>query len=314
MTDIFSWEFDAPSGTYKNHALSRRLYEQAVAETKFMDFTNPVENFGRGMGESVTLTRIKAMSEPDDATLTEGIRIPEDEFALTTKSITVTEIGRAVPYTSLSMDLSAFDLMNPIQRKLMEQLRLVLDTNAATAFKKTPIKFSPTSTTAGSFNTSSDPSATDAAFQVYHVGVVRDYLFDTLFAPGWGGGDYVTLMRTKGIRSIKADDDWEKWHMYTDPAAKYNGEVGRLDTTRFVEINHSNALGQATNLGEGVTFGMDAVVLAEVITPELRVAQPDDFGRSKAVAWYGVLKFDIVWETANAGECKIVHITNDSVA
>ena len=153
MANLFNWEFDAPSGTYKNHELSSRLYEQAVAETKFMDFVTPQEGFGMGMGESVTLTRIKAIAEASDATLIEGQRIPEEEFELTTKSITVTEIGRALPYTSLSNDLSAYDIVNPIQRKLMEQLRLTLDTSAAGAFKKTMLRYRPTGATAGNLQT-----------------------------------------------------------------------------------------------------------------------------------------------------------------
>jgi hypothetical protein len=63
-------------------------------------------------------------------------------------------------------------------------------------------------------------------------------------------------------------------------------------------------------LGEGVVFGEDGVVLAEAMTPELRAAIPGDFGRSKAVAWYGILEFGIVWDTGNAGEARIVHVSS----
>ena len=319
MADIFSWEFDAPTGVYKNHQLSRRLWEQAVAETKFMEFVDPMPDYGRGMGESVTLTRIKSMTEPDDATLIEGVRIPEDEFSLSTRPITVTEIGRAVPYTSLSQDLSAFDLVNPIQRKLMEQLRLTLDTSAANAFRKARLKYAPTSATGGTLTTNgsitAEPgTAADGAFKVRHVGDLRDFLFDRFYVEPWSDGDYVMLARTRSLRSIKNDSDWEKWHQYVDPSNKFNGEVGRLDSTRFVEVNHHKALGQSSTLGEGFVFGRDAVALAEVLTPELRVAQPDDFGRSRAVAWYGILAFDIIWETGNQGEAKIIHVTNGAVS
>ena len=309
MANLFSWEFDAPSGTYKNHELSSRLYEQAVAETKFMDFVTPQEGFGMGMGESVTLTRIKAIAEASDATLVEGQRIPEEEFELTTKSITVTEIGRALPYTSLANDLSAYDIVNPIQRKLMEQLRLTLDTSAAAAFKKTMLRYRPTGATAGNLKTDGAFNGTASAFLTYHCGVLRDHLFGTYFVTPWVDGDYVCLMNTRGLRSLKEDDEWEKWHIYVDPSNKFNSEVGRIENIRFMEVNHATALGVSNSvLGEGVIFGQDAVVLAEVQTPELRVAQPGDFGRARAVAWYGILTFDIIWETANAGEAKIIYI------
>ena len=85
------------------------------------------------------------------------------------------------------------------------------------------------------------------------------------------------------------DPAWEEWHKYTNPQAKYNGEVGRWEHIRLLKTNHNGALGKVGTgsvLGEGVVFGRDAVAMAEVLTPELRAAIPGDFGRSKAVAWY----------------------------
>ena len=41
-----------------------------------------------------------------------------------------------------------------------------------------------------------------------------------------------------------------------------------------------------------------------------RAGLPEDFGRSKSVAWYGILKFDIPWDTANVGEAKSIHVTS----
>ena len=79
----------------------------------------------------------------------------------------------------------------------------------------------------------------------------------------------------------------------------------------IVCANHSNALAKVgTNsvLGEGVVFGADAVAAAEVMTPELRAAVPQDFGRSKAIAWYGILGYDETYGTSNAGEARIVHV------
>ncbi len=310
----FTWTFDAPTGVYKSHAMSQRLYEAAVAMSKFVDFTRPVEGFGRKSGETVTLTRVANITEPTDASLEEGIRISEDEFDISTLGITVSELGRAVPYTSLSMDLSRFDLENPIQRKLRQQLTLVLDTLAATAFKGCQIKYIPTGALAGTFDTDGTASTNATAnMNVFHVEEIRDYLFDTVHCPPYIDDDYVGIFRTKGLRGIKRDTQWEDWHRYTDPQVKFNSEVGRIESTRFIETNHSNALGVAGTgsvLGTGVIFGEDPVVMAEALTPELRAAIPGDFGRSRAVAWYGILAFDEVWPTANAGEARIVHVTS----
>jgi N4-gp56 family major capsid protein len=310
----FTWSFDAPTGTYKSHAMSMKLYEAALEKSVFMDYVKPVEGFGRKKGESVTLTRVAEITEPDDVTLDENIRIPEDEFSLSTKAITVEEIGRAVPFTSLSEDLSEFNIQNSIQKRLRNQMQLALDTKAATAFKQAKVKYIPTGVASATVDT--DGTASTQATEnmnVYHCEEIRDYMFDTLRVPYYDGENYVGIFRTLGLRGIKRDPSWEEWHKYTDPSAKMNSEVGRIEQIRFVETNHANALskvGSSSVLGEGVVFGEDSVAMAEVLSPELRAAMPQDFGRSKAVAWYGILKIDIIWDTANAGEARIVHVTS----
>ena len=312
----FTWTYDAPTGVYKSHAMTKRLYEAAVADSAFMDHVQPVESFGRKQGESVTLTRVAAITEPTSGRLEESVRIPEDTYSISTTSLTVHEYGRAVPFTSLADDLSFFDIENSIQAKLREQMTLTMDTAAATAFKTAKIKYIPTgeaSATIATAGTATTPAL--ANLNMYHVEEIVDYLYDTLYCPKVAGGDYIGIFRTLGIRGLKRDPSWDQWHVYTDPAAKYNGEVGRIEGVRFITTNHSNALskkGTGSVLGEGVVFGADAVAMAEVLTPELRAAVPSDFGRSKAVAWYGILEFGIIWDTATAGQAKIIHVSSST--
>jgi N4-gp56 family major capsid protein len=291
-----------------------KLYEAAVENSVFVDHVRPVEGFGRNSGESVTLTRVQNIVEPTDPVLQETVRIPEDQFALSSKAIVVKEMGRAVPFTSLSQDLSRYDLDNPIQRKLRDQMRLALDTRAAAGFKKAQIKYVPTGAATNNITTNGIAGAAASVNMSYfHVEQIRDYLFDTLQTPPLEGDDYIGIFRTLGLRGIKQDPKWELWHQYTEPQSKANGEVGRIEGIRFIETNHAKALGKvgtASVLGEGVIFGEDAVALAEAMTPELRAAIPGDFGRSRAVAWYGILEFDIIWDTGNPGEARIVHVTS----
>ena len=314
----FTWNFDAPTGTYKQHALSTKLWYTALEMAVFMEYVQTVEGYGRKMGENVTLTRVRTISEPASAVLTESVRIPEDTFRLSVRTITVNEIGRSVPFTSLAEDLSKFDIENNIQRRLRDQMSLVLDTMASTAFQQAQIKYTPRGAASGNFDTGGTVTTSALAnWGVYHAERVRDYMFDTLQCPGYGGGDdYVGVFRSLALRGMKSDPDWEQWHVYTDPQSKLNSEVGKIEQIRHVETNHGNALSTAMGtggvLGEGVVFGDDAVAIAEVLTPELR-AQTNvghDFGRSNAVAWYGILAFAPIWDTANAGEAKIVHVTS----
>lgn len=313
MATPFSWNFDAPSGTYKNHALSRKLYMKSLENSKFMDFVRGVEGFGRKKGETITLTRVATIVEPTSAVLNELSRIPEDVFALSTISITVQEIGRAVPYSSLAEDLSEFDIENPIQQRLMSQKTLVLDTMAATGFKSTPVKYAPQGAAAFQITTNGTPGVATSNLNVFHCETLRDQLFATFLTPPWDGNNYMGVAATSALRGIRRDPAWEQWFIYTNPDAKQNFEVGRIENIRWVETNHANALSNAkgtNSIGEAVIFGEDAVVMAEAVSPELRAAQPADFGRAKSVAWYGILAFGLVWNTANAGEARVIHVSS----
>lgn len=311
-----SWTYDAPTGVYKNHEMSSNLRMAAIPMCKFMQFAKPEAGYGKKKGESITITRVSNITQPTSGVLVENQRIPEDDLALSTMSITVSEWGRAVPYTSLSNDLGKFDVENTIQKKLRDQMSLVLDKAAAAAFKLGKIKAEPTG--ASSINFDTGGTATQAAvvnLNVYHVEQIRDYMYSTLAIPAYEGDDYICLLATKAKRGLMSDPAWETWHKYTDPSAKYNGEIGRLENIRFVEVNNTNSLsgslGTGSVLGEAVFFGEDAVAMAVAEDPELRAAIPQDFGRSKSVAWYGILAFGQIWyDSANSGEARVVHLTS----
>jgi N4-gp56 family major capsid protein len=311
----FSWAFDAPSGVYKNHAMSSDIREAAIAEAKFMQFVNPEPGYGKKAGESVTITRISNIDVPSDGRLSEASRIPEDELTITTIAITVSEWGRSVPYTSLSEDLGSLDMENVVQRKLKDQMKLIMDAACAAAFKTAKVKAIPSGVSELTFDTDGTASTQATAnLNVYHVEQIRDYMFSTLNVPAYSGDDYIGLVSTKAKRGIMSDPAWEPWHRYTDPEAKYNSEIGRLENIRFIEINNTASLSGSKGLngvlGEAVIFGADAVAMAVVQDPELRAKIPEDYGRSCGVAWYGILEFGLIWDTANAGEARVVHVTS----
>lgn len=311
----FTWTFDAPSGVYKNHAMSEQLRYAAIAETKFMQFVTPEPGYGKKRGESVTITRISNLAVPTSGVLNENISIPEDVLTLTTVSITVVEWGRSVPYTSLSTDLSEYNMENIVQRKLKDQMKLVLDNAAAAAFKTGLIKAEMTGVASINIDTAGTPTQVAAAnLNLFGIESIRDYMYSTLLVPPFEGDDYICLVSTKAKRGVMNDPAWEPWHRYTDPEAKYNSEIGRMENIRFVEINNTGALsaspGTQSVQGEAVFFGADAVAMAIAEDPELRARIPTDYGRSRGVAWYGILQFGLVWTTANAGEARVVHLTS----
>ncbi len=313
-----SWVNDGPSGVYKNHDLSSKLRMASIKEAKFMQFVKPEEGYGKKKGESVTITRVSNVTVPSSDVLDELNRVPEDTLSLSTQAISVSERGRAIPYTKLSVDLAHFDLANAIQKKLKDQLKLRMDISAASAFKLGKILAVPTGIAETTFET--DGAVSNAAasnLNMYHVESIRDYMFSTLNIAPYVDDDYVCIMITQAKRGLMRDPAWVDWKKYTDPSAKYNGEIGRIENVRFVETNHTSALADAKGtgsvLGECVFFGEDPVTMAVAEDPHL-IAEENvgsDFGRSKSVAWYGIYGFGQIWsDSANAGEARVVYVTS----
>lgn len=311
-----SWTYDAPSGVYKNHALSADIRMAAIAATKFVQFSAPVDGFGKGKGENVTITRVSNLDVPDDDSLVELEVIPEDEFSLSTQAVEVAERGRAVPYSSLAKDLAHFNIESAIQKKLRDQLALRLDKTCSDAFKAGQVKAIPDGIASLVFDT--DGVASTVALvnlNVHHVEQIRDYMHSTLNIMPYADGDYISLASTKACRGVKRDPNWEKWHTYGSPEMKFKGEIGRIEGVRFIEVNNTRSLSASlgTNgvLGEAVFFGDDPVVMANVLDPELRAKESADYGRSKGVAWYGIYGFDQVWkDSANPGEARVIHLAS----
>ena len=311
----FSWSFDAATGVYKNHALSSDLRSAAIAQCLLMQFVSPEAGYGKKVGESITIVRISNIAEPTTGQISEQEVIPEDNLTMSSTAITVVEWGRSVPYTNLAEQLGKFDPESMVQKKLMEQMKLTMDTAAAGAFKAAQVVCEPTGIASINFDTAGAPTQqATVGLNVYHIEQIRDYMFGTLHVPAYEGDNYIGCIATKSKRSLMSDPAFETWHKYTDPSAKYNSEIGRLESIRFVEINHfnalSNSLGAGGVLGEGFFFGEDAVAMAVAEDPELRRAIPGDYGRKQGVAWYGILQFGLVWNTANAGEARVVHLSS----
>ena len=312
----FTWTYDAPTGTYKNHAISSKVRYAAIADAKFMQFVQPEPGFGKKMGETHNIYRYQNIAEPTTAVIPEQQKIPIDPLVMSSTSITVEQLGRGVEYTSLAQDLGKFDPETGAQKKLRDQMKLVLDTKAAAAFKTAKVIFIPTSLTGGEWDVDGTPSTSALAnITIEHMGIIRDYMTDSIHVPFYSGEEYVGLCSTKFLRGIKNDPNFIEWRKYIQPGdVLFKSEVGKVEGIRCVEVNHTNALSNAKGtgsvLGEAVIFGDDGVAMIEVVTPELRAAVPGNFGLDKAVAWYGVLAFGIVWDTATDGEAKVVRVTS----
>lgn len=318
MGQTFTWALDAETGVYKSHALSAELLKLAALKFKIVPFTKKITKFGRRMGDTITLPYYKPVDEPTTAELTEDIRIPIDSLEMGSYSITIKEWGRGAEYTSLAEDLSALSPNEGAQKVLKDQMNLCMDKAAADAFTGTHAKlcFQPTTLTGGTMDTDGTPSTTALCnLTKDHLGVIRDYLANDIHCPTFDGDSYIGLFATKALRGLKNDRVIQAFHMYLQKGdLLYRGEIGQVEQIRLVEINHegalSNGVGSGSVLGEGVVFGEDAVGRIEIEFPELR-ANPNyqgDFGRRKAVAWYGKVAFDVLFQSNTDREARIIKV------
>lgn len=317
---MFSWDFDAPTGTFKNQLLSDALYENALENSVAMPYVDVEEDFGKNKGESKTFTRFTHISEPSSAELSELLPIPEVQFSMATLAITVKEYGVAVPYTGKLEMLSKYNIENAVQRTLMEQKRLVLDSLALTAFKNTNVKYVPTSATAGNITYNSTASGTAVAdLSYFHIEDIGQNMYDDLRIPYFDDEMYIFITRMKTATTVRRDSQFISWHQYANPQVKAKGEVGVIERFKFVETNHAAAgalpnVG-ANNFGSGVVLGRDAATMLEAETPHLRAALPAGHGRFKSIAWYGLFGFGNVYtgattQATSRGVSRAIHVTS----
>lgn len=305
-----SWTFDAPSGTYRNHALSTKIRRQSVADTQFFRFLTPEPGFGRKRGESVTITRMLRL--PLATRVSEIQQLPSGRPAIETKQVRVSQWGYKVPVTEFEQHLTHYDIMDPIQATLREQIALTMDEMAADAFKLTPVKYIPT-TTGGTFDTDGVPSTlSNANLSVNDLRRIHDMLSGSLLVPKARGGKYIGILSTRAARGLKNDPEYKEWIAPTSSQPLMDGMLKSIEGFELIESNHTDALadlvGSSTTTGEAVFFGADAAGLLSIMPPEIRRGIPENLGTFVDVGWVGTCEAFLTWEKASLA--RVVHVTS----
>jgi len=293
-----SWKYDAPSGVYRNHALSSDIRRESIADVQLMRFMRPEPGFGKGKGESVTITRVLAL--PEANRISELDRIPSGRPAIETKQVSVSQWGYKVPMTEFEKNLTFFDITNPIQAALRDQMSLTMDTMCAAALKKTPVKYTPT-VSGGTFSTSGAAAGvSDRNLGVQDLRRIHDYLADDLKCPPFRNGKYVGVLSVKAARGLKNDPDYKDWIAPTSSVPLMTGQLKDIEGFALFETNHHEALSQfaGTSLttGEALFFGADAGGLLQIQAPEIRAGVPEELGTFREVGWVGTIEAFLVWE------------------
>jgi hypothetical protein len=220
--------------------------------------------------------------------LTEGSAMPETKFVVRQESLTVTEFGNSVPFTSKLDDLSKHSVTEVINAVMKEDARTALDTAAYDEFDKTVLTVAPaggTSTTNITLEVGGATITNNAGLSTSHVKKISDLMKERNITP-FDGQHHMAIGRPSAFRPFK--DELEAVYKYVDQGFGliYNGEIGRYEGIRFVDQTNIPSEGWSNGKSDAVHFfGNDTVAEGIVIPEEIRGAIPTDFGRKKGIAW-----------------------------
>jgi N4-gp56 family major capsid protein len=293
-----SWAFDAPTGTYRNHALSTDIRRESIADVQFMKFMRAEPGFGKKKGDSVTITRI--MQLPLATRISEGQVLPSGRPAIETKTVQVSQWGFKIPMTEFETQLTHFDITNQFQQMLRNQISLTMDKMCADALKLTPVKYTPLSTGGEFVTDGTADSVSDRNFEIQDLRRIHDRLRGDLKVPPFRNGKYVAILSTRAARGIKNDAEYKDWLAPTTSEPLISGRLKDVEGFMILESNHTSALsdliGTSTTTGDAIFFGADAGGLVRIMDPELRAGMPEELGTLREIGWVGALEAFLVWE------------------
>jgi len=316
MADKQWFATDTIGGALSMATLSAKVRHAAQPIMKFVQFCDTKEAFGKGMHDELVYDKISNITTAGTK-LTETSVMPVSMFSIKLGTLTITEYGRAIPYSGKVEALSKLSVHSAIVQALKNDMAKALDQAAYDEFASSDVEYTIRGTDTGIFSTTGAIATNNTALgdlNAYHVRNIVQWMKSKQM-PTYDGKDYICIASPNAVKGLLADSGWQDAYKYNNPSNMWAGEVGRLYGCRVVEETHllSNVLGGTSGVdgeyGEAVFFGADAVAYGIAEPPHLIPKEVSDYGRSKGLAWYGILGFHKTWDNSADGESRIVHVT-----
>lgn len=310
------WAVSSLGGYYYALNLSKELRYGVQATAKWRQFADIRDAFGKvtRAGQTFTWDTVPMMSRGSRA-LTETNTIPQGQHTILQGTLTISERGYSIPYTEFLESLSQFSVRQPIMKVLKYDAMVDLDCLAWQQFNKTPLRVVSTSSadTAFTLTTNSTATATNTTLlSKINVRAISDGMKGRNI-PYYTDDDYYCIARPAGLRTLK--NDLESVFQYTETGLTMimNGEVGRVpycnvrvveqsavpaggaaDSTTYDPFTDTSDAWNTTGSGDwAFFFGADTLCEAIHTPEEIRAKIPDDYGRSRGIAWYALLGYGI---------------------
>lgn len=291
------WSVDSLGGYMYSDQLSDTLRTSLQPNTRFRNFCDIEDAHGKGNGETFSWNVYEDVVT-EGGTLNEEDAMPETNFTIRQESMTMTEYGNSVPYTSKAQLLSKHSMERVVTKVLKNDACKALDKAAHAEFNKTKLVVTPaTATDAVDILLNTDGTAgavtNNIGMSKEHVKRIADQMAERNITP-FDGDNYMALGRPTTFRDFK--DDLEAISIYVDAGFSKiaAGEIGRYEGIRFFTQTNVASEGWTNSKSDAAYFfGADTVTEGVVVPEEVRAKLPGDFGRSKGVAWYYLGGFGI---------------------
>lgn len=320
-------------GFYASFNLSKEIRMGVEATTKFVQFADIKDAWSKvtRSGQTFTWDAVPMLTRANRALL-ETQTVPQSQHTIIQSTLTISERGISIPYTEKLESLAMVSVRQPIMSVLKEDAATDLDALCWQQFNNTPLRVVSTSSadTAFTLTTNSTATATNTTLlSKINVRAIADGMKGRNI-PYYTRDSYYAIARPAGLTLLKSD--LEAVYQYTETGLDMimNGEIGRYFETRFVEqtsVPQGGAADSTTydpftntadpwnTAGSGdwvFFFGKDTVCEAVHTPVEIRAKIPDDYGRSKGIAWYWLGGFGLTHASAGTDPTQARVVKYDS--
>lgn len=293
------WSVNTLGGYMFSPPLSKVLRFAVQPLVKFRQFADVKDAATQGKGKGdIMHWNIFSDVQTQGTVVLETDTMPVTNFKVSQGTMTITEYGNSVPYTGKLDDLSEQPVKEIISKVLKNDAKKAFDKGAFDQFNATPLRVvaaAGTATDAVTLYTNGTVTGTNnVALGKDIVKAINDAMKERNIPP-YLGDDYISIAHPTTFRPMK--NDLEAVFRYTEPGFQLilNGEIGRYENTRFVEqTNIAKATWLNNKSNWAFFFGQDTVAEGIAIPEEMRGMIPQDYGRSRGIAWYYLGGFGLV--------------------
>lgn len=280
---------------------SREIEFKALPLMRFSQFATVKTELGVEPGLTISMLTYNNLAL--GGKLTELTNMTTQALSGSMKQITVTEHGNAVSNSELLIQSSFDDIMATTTTLLSRDYAMVMDCELRdTALSGTNVVYASKSDgTKVSTRTGLDSTCG------MKVSTVKDAIeiLATNNAPKYNNMNWICFVHPHQSRVLRDDPAWINASNYGAPELLFNGEIGRIDDTRFIEttimcngacseddVAYKQALttsaGNTVPVYQSVLFGDAYYGIAWSLPVELRTNGVEDFGRVRSLAWYAI--------------------------